>query len=193
MQKNLSRDRMATLFSALAAVAVLGLGVNGCDLFSGDAQEGGNPASVAIIEPIEGMKYYVGGPMMEEDQYGRMRVKGFGGEVKKPTGRGLVIGFKELEGQRFELRTWLNGSPVTEQFGFVDEAGLLWYDERSTLNSDGVVIVRQTLTYDDKTASMHSKVEHFDPADGEVVKSYETDLPYAAPDDEDEDEATEEQ
>jgi hypothetical protein len=193
MQKNFTPDRMARLFSAVAAVAVLGLGVGGCDFFSGDGQE--TASSVAIIEPIEGMKYYVGGPMMEQDQHGRMRVSGFNGEVRKPTARGLVIGFKELDGGRFELRTWLNGSPVTEQFGFIDEAGLFWYDERSTLNSDGVVIVRQTLTYDDEAEIMHSKVEHLDPADGEIVKSYETDLPYADPDEDEEedDEAAEEQ
>jgi hypothetical protein len=130
---------------------------------------------------------------MEQDQHGRMRVKGFNGEVRKPTGRGLVIGFKELDGGRFELRTWLNGSPVTEQFGFIDEAGLFWYDVRSTLNSDGVVIVRQTLTYDDEAEIMHSKVVHLDPADGEIVKSYETDLPYADPDEDEEEEEEEEE
>ena len=68
---------------------------------------------------------------------------------------------------------------LTEQFGFVDDGGLFWYDERSTFDSDGVVVVRQTLEYDDEAEIMHSKVVHIDPVDGEVVKTYEVDLPYA--------------
>lgn len=192
MQENISSNRTATLISGVAAMVVLCLSVSGCDFFSG-GEEDAAPVVAAVIEPIEGMKYFVGGPAMQEDQYGRMRVKSFNGEVKKPTARGLVIGYKELEGDRFELRTWLNGAPVTEQFGFRDDAGLLWYDERSTLNSDGVVIVRQKLTYDDEAKVMHSVVEHIDPADGEILKNYETDIPYVAPEDPEFDEDEEEE
>ncbi len=201
MDMKLATGRIATLISVFSLMVVALSGVTGCDMFGGGADEAGAPTSTGApaapaasghaIEPIEGMKYYVGGPVMGQDEYGRMRVKAFNGEVKKPTSRGLVIGHKVLDENRFELRTWLNGDPVTAQFGFVDENGLFWYDERSTLNADGVVIVRQKLTYDDDKEVMHSKVEYIDPADGEIVKTYESDILYRQEDEEEDDEKEE--
>jgi hypothetical protein len=186
MKKKLPLGRIVTIFSACTVMAVATFGISGCDWLSGDDAQNATPTTPVTagskIEPIEGMRYYVGGPVMRQDQYGRMRVKSFNGEIKKPTARGLVIGYKELEGDRFELRTWLNGDPVSEQRGFVDGEGLFWYDERSTIGPEGVVIVRQTLTHDDDAKIIHSVVEHLDPTDGEVVSMYETDLPYSPPD-----------
>jgi hypothetical protein len=180
MEKFLFAGRAAQFVSSFAVLALVLVGIAGCSWFGEEeqAQEAASPAASVVIEPIDGMKYYVGGPRMAEDKYGRMRISGLSGEVKKPTSRGLVIGFKDHEDDRFEFRTWLNGAPVTKQFGFKDEAGLLWWDERSTLNSDGVVVVRQVITYDEDKELIFSTVDYYDPADGEIVKTYNTEHPY---------------
>jgi hypothetical protein len=172
-------------FPAYLLAFSLALLVGGCSWFSGDEGESKGQQETRMIEPIEGMKYFVGGPVMGHDKYGRMRMQSFNGEVKNPTARGLVIGFKEGPGTDYEFRTWLNGMPINKTFGFRDEDGLLWYKERFTFNSDGKVVVHQVFGYDDDKQIMQSTIEYLDPDDGEVLKKVTTEIPYAPPEDDD--------
>lgn len=171
-------------FQALVLVLAFSILASGCSWLSGDEDETNGKEETRIIEPIEGMKYYVGGPVMGHDKYGRMRMKSFNGEIKNPTARGLVIGFKEDPDDKYEFRTWLNGMAINKTYGFRDEDGLLWYEERFTYNPDGRVVVRQTFDYDDGKQIMTSTIEYLDPEDGDVLKKATSEIPYAPPDDE---------
>ena len=133
------------------------------------------------------MKYYVGGPLMKQDRYGRARLTTFSGEVSAPTTRGLLIGFKlEPNGKDFDYRTYINGRLVSSSTGFlVDD--LLWFRERFTYNSTGKVIATQTITYDDANETMLSSVEHIDPVSSEVVQKIDQKIPYSPPEDDEED------
>jgi hypothetical protein len=146
-----------------------------------DKKEDAATTAPAKIEPIEGMKYYVGGPVMKYDKYGRMRLAGFNGEVSNPTTRGLLLGFKKNPDSSFDYRTWLNGSIISESSGFLDSDGLLWYRERLSYDANGAVVVRQKFTYDDERKVMNSTLEHLDPADGAVVKTVSDEVPYTPP------------
>jgi len=143
-------------------------------------------ASPVSIEPIEGMKYYVGGPLMKADQYGRFRISGFNGEISAPTTRGLLLGSK-VDGNRFEYRTWINGKLISRSTGFVDDGGLYWYDERFTYHFNGNPIARQSLRYDDERKVMLSTLEQLDPETGEIVRKHETEIPYTPVDEGDDD------
>lgn len=188
----LSTTTLLVFGSALALTLALGACSSETeDGGAGGGQTASEPEEALTIAPEDGWKYYVGGPAMKADKYGRMRVENFNGEVKNPTSRGLVIGFKSLEDKRFQFRTWLNGRLITESDGFLDEQGLHWYDERLTFNKEGKVIVRQTLKYDDEAQIMNSTIDHLDPADGEILKTVVSDLPYS-PDYDDEDEEEDE-
>jgi hypothetical protein len=152
-------------------------------------------AAPAKIEPVAGMKYYVGGPIMKYDKYGRMRLAGFNGEVSNPTTRGLLLGFKKNDDGSFDYRTWLNGAIISESTGFLDPDGLLWYRERVSYDATGAVVVRQKFTYDEERKVMKSTLEHLDPADGAVVKTVSDEVPFTPPadtsDEEDDDETGE--
>jgi hypothetical protein len=142
-----------------------------------------------VIEPIVGMKYYVGGPVMKADRYGRLRLSGFNGEVSAPTSRGLLIGIQIDDTKHFDYRTWLNGLAVSQSTGFLDQDGLLWYTHRSTFDGNGRIVARQSFEYDDSRLVMTSLLEHLDPETTEVVRSHREELPYApVEDEEDEDE-----
>lgn len=177
------RDRIpltrhaAAILCAVFLVAVFLQGCTGSD----EAPPAGRPAAAAI-EPIEGMKYFVGGPVMKFDQYGRMRLGGFNGEISSPTSRGLLLGFKKNADSTFDYRTWLNGAIITESKGFVDTEGLLWYTERVSYDANGDITVRQKFQYDDQAKVMKSVLDHIDPATGEVVKSITQDIPFAPTD-----------
>lgn len=164
------------LVSALAAVVFLS---GGCS--RSDKKEDAAAQAPAKIEVIEGMKYYVGGPVMKYDKYNRMRLSGFNGEVSNPTTRGLLLGFKKNEDGTFDYRTWLNGSIISESSGFLDADGLLWYRERLSYDANGAVVVRQQFTYDDERKVMRSTLEHIDPVDKSIVKSVSEELPYTPP------------
>jgi hypothetical protein len=172
----------ATLCAALA-LSVTSLA--GCDR---SEKKDATTAAPAKIEPVAGMKYYVGGPQMRYDKYNRMRLAGFNGEVSNPTTRGLLLGFKKNDDGTFDYRTWLNGAIISQSTGFLDDDGLLWYRDRISYDANGAVVVRQKFTYDDERKVMQSTLEHIDPADGSVVKTVSDEVPYtppAQPDDED--------
>ncbi len=135
------------------------------------------------IETIAGMRYYVGGPKVKEDRYGRSRIYEFSGRIMAPTVRGLLVGFKVDPDRNFEFVTWLNGNMMQRSSGFLDEDGLLWYLTRETIDGDGAVIVRQTFTYDDETRVMTSHFRDLDPETDEVLSSTVTEIPYSPPSD----------
>jgi hypothetical protein len=182
------------LTSGLVAVVVLSGGCN-----RSDKKEDAAAEAPAKLEAIEGMKYYVGGPIMKYDKYNRMRLAGFNGEVSNPTTRGLLLGFKKSDDGTFDYRTWLNGSIISQSNGFLDADGLLWYRERLSYDANGAVVVRQQFTYDDERKVMRSTLEHIDPVDKSVVKSVTEEVAYTPPppddssDDEKEDEDEEEE
>jgi len=164
------------LASGLVAVVFLSGGCSRSDKKDDDAAQ-----APAKIEAIEGMKYYVGGPVMKYDKYSRMRLAGFNGEVSNPTTRGLLLGFKKSDDGTFDYRTWLNGAIISQSNGFLDADGLLWYRERLSYDANGAVVVRQQFTYDDERKVMRSTLEHLDPVDKSVVKSVSEELPYTPP------------
>jgi hypothetical protein len=178
-----SHDRVSIRPSAaaiLSAVLLISGVFQGCT--GSDEAPPASRAAAASIEPIEGMKYYVGGPVMKFDQYGRMRLGGFNGEISSPTSRGLLLGFKKNADSTFDYRTWLNGAIITESKGFLDAQGMLWYTERVSYDANGDVTVRQKFAYDDQAKVMKSVLDHIDPTTGEVVKTVAQEIPYAPTD-----------
>ena len=165
----------------LAATALLLAGCSGCG--EEVAEVGEEIPERPPVEVVEGMKYYVGGPIMMSDRYGRLRITGFNGRVMAPTQRGLLVGLKLGEDGRFDFRTWLNGSLTQVSTGFADEEGLLWYEERSSYDSQGRVIARQIFAYDDESMIITSTLEEVDPENGEVIESRVSELPYVPPQD----------
>ncbi|MFP6626048.1 MAG: hypothetical protein VCA74_03180 [Deltaproteobacteria bacterium] len=141
------------------------------------------PEEAPVIETIAGMRYYVGGPKVKEDRYGRSRIYEFSGRIMAPTVRGLLVGFKVDPDRNFEFMTWLNGSMMQKSSGFLDEEGLLWYLTRETVDVDGAVFVRQTFTYDNERRVMTSHFRDLDPETGEVLSSTVTEIPYSPPSD----------
>jgi len=174
-----SRDRFAIVQRAVSVLGVtllVGGALQGCSKSEERAPTTGSAATT--IEPVEGMKYYVGGPIMKFDQYGRMRLGGFNGEISTPTSRGLLLGFKKNDDSTFDYRTWLNGAIITQSTGFLDKEGLLWYTERVSYDANGDITVRQKFEYDDEAKIMKSVLDHIDPESGEVVKTFTRETPY---------------
>jgi hypothetical protein len=146
-----------------------------------------------VIQAAEGMKYYVGGPVMKYDDYGRLRLGGFSGEVAAPISRGLLIGYKvEPDGKHFEYRTWINGRAVSKSTGFLDGDGLLWFTNRETFDAAGKVVARHSYEYDDEKKSMVSTLQQIDPATGEIVNTAQQEIPYTPPEDIEDEEEEEE-
>ncbi len=183
----------------IAATVAVAVSLLSAPLLSGCSREKAAPKNSATkqeskIEQITGMRYYVGGPVMKPDNYGRLRLAGFNGQVTTPSSRGLLIGYKPNGDGTFLYRTWINGRSVQESKGFLDEQGLLWFTERATYDSQERVIARQKLSYDNDKQIMTSNFEQIDPETGEVVKTTKRDMPYAPPEspDEEEDDAGDE-
>ncbi len=172
----------------LLSRAVLAAAVVTCLSVSCAREQTADEKRDVVVEPVAGMKYYVGGPVMKADRYGRLRLSGFNGEVSAPTTRGLLIGIKVYEARRFDYRTWLNGLAVSQSDGFLDQDGLLWYTQRATYDGDGRVVARQKFEYDDARLVMISELEHIDPETGEVVRRHRAELPYAPVEDDEDDE-----
>jgi hypothetical protein len=159
-----------------AVVCVAAFVAMGCSRTPKD--DASTKQKAVAFEAVEGMKYYVGGPVMKYDKYERLRLAGFNGEISSPTTRGLLLGFKTNEDRTFDYRTWLNGEIISESSGFLDGDGLLWYSERVSYDANGEVVVRQKFTYDEKREIMTSIVDHIDPVDQKVVKTESQEIPY---------------
>ncbi|HYC56440.1 MAG TPA: hypothetical protein VEL28_16025 [Candidatus Binatia bacterium] len=143
------------------------------------------PVNVPILE---GFKYYVAGPMMKKDPYGRYRITDFQGEVAQPPSRGLIFGVKR-DGDRFEYRVWANGRLVGTHKGAIRD-GLYWPEYREGYR-DQKLVAREYVTNDDEAKLMRLKLEDIDPATGEVIRTSEYAQSYkppVIPNDEDDDE-----
>lgn len=142
---------------------------------------------VAKIPILPGYKYYVGGPVVREDKYGRIRIAGFNGEVPQPPSRGMVFGAKQ-EGDRMEYRVWANGIILAMHRGVMRD-GLYW-SEYEELYRVGKLVGRQTAANDDATERTTLTTEDMDPETGEVIRTRESSVSYIQPriiDDEEED------
>jgi len=133
------------------------------------------PAKVPILE---GYKYYVGGPLLKKDAYGRERIAKFLGEVEQPPARGMVIGSK-VDGDHLEYRVWVNGRAVGVYRGVVKD-GTFWREFAETYRGEKPV-ARETTVNDDAAEVMHIKTEDVDPVTGETIRVTETTKPYKAP------------
>jgi|GEM_PF-1068988 len=127
---------------------------------------------------LEGYTYYVGGPLLKKDAYGRERIAKFLGEVAQPPSRGMVIGAKR-DGDRLEYRVWVNGRAVGVYRGLVRD-GLFWREYVETYRNDKP-IARELSVNDDAAQLMRIKVEDVDPLTGETIRVTETTKKYAAP------------
>lgn len=166
--------------AVLLSLSLVPLGCSG----GGEEEQASKKAEkpTPTIQPVDGMKYYVGGPIMRHDKYGRLRLGGFNGEVAGPTSRGLLIGYKlDADGKTFDYRTWINGRPVSKSTGFLDPDGLLWFAERETYDSNGKVIARQSFKYNDEAKVMTSLVQQLDAETGAVLNTHTMDMPYTPP------------
>ena len=173
-----SSRRLPFLLIALALLAPVAL--PGCQRSEHPAKKAQQESPPVAL--VEGMKYYVGGPVMKHDAYGRLRLGGFNGEVATPSSRGLLLGYRlEPDGKHFEYRTWVNGRAVSKSTGFLDTQGLLWFTDRETYDSKGTILTRQTFSYDDNAKKMSTTVQQLDPKTGAVIHTTTQHTPYTPP------------
>ncbi len=128
------------------------------------------------IEIEKGMRYFVGGPLISVDRYGRSRIKSYEGEVLTPPSRGVVIGLKQDEDGNFESKTWILGRLVSLTKGLLGSDGLQRPTYKETY-SGGKVIWRQWIEYDNAAEKMKIKHEMIDPESGKVVKTNVLEVP----------------
>jgi hypothetical protein len=135
-------------------------------------------AKVLKVPVLPGYKYYVGGPELSRDPYGRFRISGFNGEVQQPPSRGMVFGAKR-EGNQLEYRVWGNGTPLGYHKGIMRD-GVYW-EEYGEGYRMGKIVARERQTHDD--AAKRSKVitEDLDPETGELIRTKETEISYEPP------------
>ena len=181
-----SSSRILLSSLALATAATVALGGAGCSKTDDGESKPAQRPPVSKLDAIPGMRYYVGGPALRADKFGRLRLRGFNGEVSAPTTRGLLLGMKVEDG-KFDYRTWVNGRIVSSSVGFLDEEGLLWYTERWSYDFDGKTVSHQSLEYDDEREIQISVLELLDPETQEVVQTIEADIPYRPVEDDEED------
>lgn len=133
---------------------------------------------VLKIPILPGYKYYVGGPVLSPDPYGRYRISSFNGEVQQPPSRGMIFGVKR-DGDQIEYRVWGNGTPLGFHKGVMRD-GLYWEDYSEGFRM-GKLVARERQTHDD--AAKRSKVvtEDLDPETGELIRTKEGYLSYAPP------------
>ncbi len=151
-----------------------------------------NEADLPRIPILEGYKYYIGGPFLAPDKYGKQRIQKFNDEVAQPPSRGMVFGARR-DGDRMEYKVWGNGRILGYHKGVFRE-GVYW-DEYIEGYKDGKVVARETITHDDVAQRSKVITEELDYETGEVIRTKELSLSYlpaALPkemeDDEDEDE-----
>ena len=182
--------------SGLSIVTLLMLGLAACS-----NEESGKPnapaagtavapaakGQLAKIPILPGYKYYVGGPVMKKDAYGRFRLSGFNGEVQQPPSRGMIFGARN-DGDQLEYQVWGNGVLLGLHRGKMRD-GVFWQEYAEGFRQ-GVVIARETTVNDDATRKSKVTTQDIDPDNGEVIRTRETlssYMPPAVKDDEDDD------
>ncbi len=179
---------LTSLFVSVFSLSLIAA-VGGCeDVKRLVSKEEAPAAAPTKIEPRPGWKYYVGGPVMKPDGYGRYRMGEFQGEVSKPSARGFLVGFKAGDDKKFALATWVNGTQMIEASGFIGDNGIYYVTARTTLDAEGRTMSIQSLEYDFEAETENSKLEYFDPETGESVHTVEASRPFR-PDPEEEDDA----
>jgi hypothetical protein len=133
------------------------------------------PAKVPILE---GYKYYVGGPVMGKDAYGRYRISDFQGEVQQPPSRGMVFGVKR-DGDRMEYRVWGNGKLLAVHKGLMRDR-IFWQDYVEGYR-DEKLVAREYHTHNDAETRTTIKTEDFDPKTGESIRIREYSVSYHPP------------
>lgn len=130
---------------------------------------------LAKIPILPGYKYYVGGPIMKKDAYGRYRLHKFEGEVEQPPSRGMIFGAK-FDGDKLEYKVWGNGRLLGYHRGVMRD-GVFWQEYAEAYRKE-VLVAREVLVHDDE--AMRSKVtsEDIDPETGEVIRKREGLLSY---------------
>jgi hypothetical protein len=131
------------------------------------ADKGGSDQRVAKIPILAGYKYYVGGPLLKQDAYGRPRIVSFNGEVEQPPGRGIVFGVKK-DGDNLEYRVWGNGVLVAVHRGVMRE-GLYW-DTYVENYREEKLVARESSEFDDAAKEVKISAEDIDPEKGEVIR-----------------------
>lgn len=135
-------------------------------------------ARVLQVPVLPGYKYYVGGPVLAQDAYGRFRITSFNGEVQQPPSRGMVFGVKR-EGDQIEYRVWGNGTPLGFHKGVMKD-GLYWEDSSEGYRM-GKLVAREKMTHDDAAKQTKIVTEDLDPETGEQIRTKEGFLPYTPP------------
>ncbi len=161
------RTRGVLLRGLAVTTCVALLMLSACSWTGSEEAEKPRPLKIPIIE---GMTYYVGGPVVANDSFGRTRFRSFAGEVEIPPSRGMVIGHKDLGNKAYEYRVWINGDPLSLQRGTVDDEGFLLNDYQEGF-AKGKLVGRLYFTYDDEKEKLSTKVEHVDPETGELIKT----------------------
>ncbi len=138
----------------------------------------GGDARPAKVPILAGYVYYIGGPLLKKDAYGRDRIAKFMGEVAQPPARGMVIGAKR-DGDRLEYRVWANGTPLGMYRGVMKD-GLFWREYAETFRGDKT-IAREFSVNDEAAQLMRVKVEDVDPATGETIRVTESTKKFKAP------------
>lgn len=133
------------------------------------------PAKVPILD---GYKYYVGGPVMDKDPYGRYRIRDFQGEVQQPPSRGMVFGVKR-DGDRMEYRVWGNGKLLAVHKGLMRD-GIFWQDYVEGYR-DEKLVAREHHVHNDAETRTTIKTEDFDPKTGESIRVREYSVSYQPP------------
>lgn len=128
------------------------------------------------IPILPGYKYYVGGPALSRDQYGRYRISAFNGEVQQPPSRGMIFGVKR-DGDQIEYRVWGNGTPLGFHKGVMKDGGF-WEDYGEGYRM-GKLVAREKTTHDDVAKQSKVVTEDLDPETGERIRTKEGFLPYA--------------
>jgi hypothetical protein len=135
-----------------------------------------NEAELQKIPILPGYKYYVGGPKMKADKYGKQRIESFNDEVAQPPSRGMIFGVKR-EGDKMEYTVWGNGRILAVHRGTMRD-GVYWGDY-SEGYKNGKVVAREHITYDDQAQRAKIVTEEFDYETGESIRTKETSRGYA--------------
>lgn len=200
--------RAPRLFLSAVAVSALALVAAGCSkeeapsVVAKPAPTGAAPAAPAAPKPkgptpvneadlpkipIEpGYKYYIGGPHLDKDKYGKHRIQSFNDEVAQPPSRGMVFGVKR-DGDKVEYKVWANGRYVALNRGRMVD-GLFWKDYYEGFKKE-VLVTRETYTHDDEKKVTRIVTEEFDYETGEPIRTKEMEMSYfPAEEDDEEDE-----
>lgn len=165
-----------SLLAVLIGAVCLTLTQAGCEDISRLFGKQKEPAAVPVIEAQPGWHYYVGGPILRQDEHEGAVFVGFKGEVRTPSSRGLLIGVKQNPDNTFEFATWVNGAKINYSKGFIAKDGSYRFTERETMNQAGKIVARQSFTYDENKRAIKSVTQDIDPDTGEVIRTLESDL-----------------